>query len=121
MKEGNSFKTVDEYIKSFPANIQIILKKIRSIVRECAPEAIEKISYQMPCFKLNHNLVYFGAFKDHIGFFPTPSGTDAFKRELSKYKSGKGSIRFPLNEPIPYDLIKKIVEFRVKEDLEKKK
>jgi uncharacterized protein YdhG (YjbR/CyaY superfamily) len=115
------YKTIDEYIATFPKDIQIILQKIRQIIHEAAPEAKEAISYQMPTFKLNGNLVHFAAFKSHIGFYPTPSGTEAFQKEISPYKSGKGSIQFPLDKPISYDLIKKIVLFRVKENLAKKR
>ena len=114
------YKTIDEYIKIFPADIQIILEKIRQTIREAAPEAVEAISYQMPTFKLNGNLVHFAAFKNHIGFYPTPSGTESFQKELSPYKGGKGSVRFPIDKPIPYDLVRKIVIFRVKENLRKK-
>jgi uncharacterized protein YdhG (YjbR/CyaY superfamily) len=113
-------ETIDEYINSFPEDIQIILSKIRHIIRKAAPEAVETISYQMPTFRLNGNLVHFAAFQNHIGFYPTPSGTTAFQKELSPYKSGKGSIRFPLDKPIPYDLIEKIILFRVKENRQKK-
>jgi uncharacterized protein YdhG (YjbR/CyaY superfamily) len=95
------------------------LEKIRAIIREAAPAAVEAISYQMPTFKLEGNLVHFAAFKKHIGLFPTPTGTEAFKKELTPYKAGKGSIQFPLDKPIPYDLIKEIVAFRVKENLER--
>ena len=112
---------IDEYIANFPENIQDILQKIRRIVHETAPEAQEKISYQMPTFFLNGNLVHFAAFKNHIGFYPTPSGTEKFKKEISPYKAAKGSIQFPLDQPIPYDLITRIVEFRVKENLAKAK
>ena len=111
--------TIDEYIAAYPQDIQEILQKIRSIVRKVAPEAQEAIKYQLPTFVLKGNLVHFGAFKNHIGFYPTPSGTERFKKELSIYEGAKGSIRFPLNKAIPYDLITQIVEFRVKENLEK--
>jgi uncharacterized protein YdhG (YjbR/CyaY superfamily) len=114
------FKTIDEYIKTFPGDVQIILEKMRQTIHEAAPEAVETISYQMPAFKLNGNLIYFAAFKKHIGLYPTPSGAEAFKKELSAYKSGKGSVQLPLNKPIPYDLVKKIVLFRVKENSSKK-
>ena len=114
-------QTIDEYIAGFPKDIQAILQKIRKIVKKAAPDAQEKISYQMPTFYLNGNLVHFAAFKHHIGFYPTPSGTAKFQKEISKYKAAKGSIQFPLDEPIPYDLITKIVEFRVKENLAKGK
>jgi uncharacterized protein YdhG (YjbR/CyaY superfamily) len=111
------FKNIDEYIKNFPEGVQIILGKIRQTIRKAAPDAIETISYQMPAFKQNGRiLVYFAAWKDHIGFYPTPSGTVAFKKELAKYKGAKGSVRFPIDEPIPFDLIEEIVKFRVKEN-----
>jgi uncharacterized protein YdhG (YjbR/CyaY superfamily) len=118
---GTQYKTIDEYIKSFPEDIQIILKKIRQTIRKAAPEAAEAISYQMPAFKLNGNLVWFAAFKKHIGFYPKASGIEAFQKELSPYKLSKGSIQFRLDEPIPYDLIEKIVEFRVKANLSQEK
>ena len=110
------FKTMDEYIKTFPEDVQGILEKMRQTIQKAAPEATEAISYQMPTFKLNgKNLVHFAAWKSHIGFYPTPSGTEAFKKELSRYKGAKGSVQFPLEEPIPYDLVKKVVMFRMKE------
>lgn len=112
-------KSIDEYISAFPHDIQVILKKIRLTIRECAPKAEEAISYNIPTFKLGGNLVHFGVFKDHIGFFPTSSPRCVFKKELSKYKGGKGTIQFPLDQPIPYALIKKIVKYRVKESLGK--
>jgi uncharacterized protein YdhG (YjbR/CyaY superfamily) len=114
------YKTIDEYIKAFPDSVQPILQKLRETIRRVAPEAVEAISYQMPTFKLNgKNLVHFAAFKHHIGFYPQPSGTEAFQKELSPYKAGKGSIQFPLDEPVPYGLIEKIVLFRVKENQDK--
>jgi uncharacterized protein YdhG (YjbR/CyaY superfamily) len=113
-------ETIDEYIHAFPADVQAILKRMRSTIRECAPQAEETISYQIPTFRLNGNLVHFAAFKDHIGFFPTSSPREAFKKELSKYRGGKGTIQFPLSEPIPYTLVRKIVKYRVKENLGKK-
>ena len=116
------FKTVDEYIRTFPADVQRILEKIRETIQKAAPEAVETISYQMPAFKLNGRiLVYFAAWQNHIGFYPTPSVTEAFKKELSPYKRAKGSVRFPIENPIPYDLVKKIVAFRMKENQEKEK
>jgi uncharacterized protein YdhG (YjbR/CyaY superfamily) len=115
------FGTVNEYINTFPKDIQAILEKIREIVRKAAPGAEEAISYQMPTFKLNGNLVHFAAYKNHIGFYPVPSGIEAFKGELLPYIGGKGTLRFPLEKPIPYDLIEKVVTFRVKENLAKKK
>ncbi len=112
-------QTIDEYIASFPKDIQEILQQVRATVHEAAPEAKEKISYQMPTFTLEGNLVHFAAFKNHIGFFPTPSGVASFQKELSAYKTSKGTIRFPLDEPVPFDLIRKIVLVRVKENLAK--
>jgi len=115
MVNNIQFKTVDEYIESFPSSVQNILEKIRLTIKKSAPDAIETISYQMPTFKLNGKiLVHFAAWKNHIGFYPTPSGTEEFKKELSLFKGGKGSVQFSINEPIPYDLIRKIVIFRVK-------
>jgi uncharacterized protein YdhG (YjbR/CyaY superfamily) len=115
------FKTIDEYIDTFPDGIQAILRKMRQTIRKAAPGAVEAISYQMPTFKLNGNLVHFAAFKDHIGFYPVPSGIEAFRDELLPYIAGKGTIRFPLDRPIPYDLVAKVVEFRARENLAKKK
>jgi len=114
-------KTVDEYIAGFSPEIQEILKKIRTTIREAAPEAEEAISYKMPTFRLKGNLVHFAAFSKHIGLYPTPTGIEEFKDELSVYASGKGSVKFPLDEPIPFDLISKIVKFRVKENLRRPK
>ena len=108
--------SIDAYIASFPEDVQVILEKIRRIVREAAPEAQEAIKYQIPIFVLNGNLVHFAAFQKHIGFYPTPSGIEQFKDALSAYHSAKGSVQFPLDSPIPYTLIKKIVEFRVNEN-----
>jgi uncharacterized protein YdhG (YjbR/CyaY superfamily) len=109
--------TIDEYIKTFPENVQAILEKMRQTIRKAAPDAVEAISYQMPTFKLNgKNLVHFAAFKNHVGFYPIPSGIEAFKKELSPYTQGKGSVQFPLDKPIPYSLVKKIVVFRAKEN-----
>ncbi len=116
-----TYTAIDEYIAAFPANVQEILQKIRATIRIAAPQAEETISYQMPTFKLNGNLVYFAAFKNHIGFYPIPTGIEKFKKELSVYKQGKGSVQFPLDKPIPYDLIGRIVKFRVKENLERAK
>jgi len=109
-------ESVDGYILQFPDEIQEILRAIRNVIREAAPDAVEKISYQMPTFVLNGNLVHFAAFKNHIGFYPTPSGIEAFKQELAGYKGAKGSVQFPLNKPIPYALISKIVKYRVAEN-----
>jgi uncharacterized protein YdhG (YjbR/CyaY superfamily) len=116
--DGNKkqFKTIDEYIKASPTDVQGILQSLRLTIRKAAPEAVETISYQMPTFKLNgKGLVYFAAFKHHIGFYPIPSGIEAFKKELSPYKQGKGSVQFPIDEPIPSALVRRIVRFRAKE------
>jgi uncharacterized protein YdhG (YjbR/CyaY superfamily) len=114
--------TVDEYIKSFPENVQVLLKQIRATVKENAPEAEESIAYQMPAYKTDGKpLVYFAAFKNHIGLYATPTGHAQFEKELSKYKQGKGSVRFPLDKPVPFDLIARIVRFRVEENLINKK
>jgi len=110
-------KDIDEYIAQFPSDVQEILEKVRMTIRENAPGADEKISYGIPTFYLKGNLVHFAAYKRHIGFYPTSSGIEKFKKELSVYKGAKGSVQFPLDEPIPYDLIAEIVRFRVKENL----
>lgn len=112
-------QTIDEYIAGFPDDIQEILKKIRRVISEAAPYAKEKISYQMPTFELYGNLVHFAAFKNHIGFYPTPNGIEEFKEELAIYKNAKGSAQFPLNKPIPYELIEKITRFRIIENKKK--
>ena len=108
-------KTIDEYIAGFPSDVQKILKQIRATIKKVAPAAEEAIKYQIPTFVMNENLVHFAAFKNHIGFYPTPSGIEAFKDELSRYQSAKGSVQFPIDEPIPLKLIEKMVKFRVKE------
>ena len=112
--------SIDAYIAGFPKDVQIILERIRGIVQEAAPDAEEAIKYQIPTFVLNGNLVHFAAFQKHIGLYPTPSGIEQFKDALSKYSSAKGSVQFPLDSPIPYALIKKIVKFRVAENREKR-
>ncbi|SHM10625.1 iron chaperone [Flavobacterium saccharophilum] len=112
---------IDEYIGAFPNEVQQILEKVRMTIHKAAPDATEKISYSMPAFEQNGIVVYFAAFKNHIGLYALPTGHEAFKEELSLYKSGKGSVQFPLNQQMPYDLITKIVKFRVKENLEKAK
>ena len=114
-------KNIDEYIAGFPQDTQIILEQIRATIKKAAPEAEESISYAMPAFKLRGALVYFAAFKNHIGFYALPAGNEAFRKELSVYKTGRGSIQFPLNKPMPLSLITKIVKFRVKENLQKVK
>jgi uncharacterized protein YdhG (YjbR/CyaY superfamily) len=109
--------TIDEYIVMFPQNVQEILNDVRKTIQESAPEAQEAISYGIPTFKLNGNLVHFAAFKNHIGFYPGgPSAIEAFKEELSSFKQGRGSIQFPLDKPIPFQLMMKIVKFRVKQN-----
>ena len=117
--EKKGFSSIDQYIETFPKEVQVILEKLRGTIKGAAPEAEEKISYQMPTFALKGNLVHFAAYKHHIGFYPTPSGIETFQKELSAYESAKGSVKFPLSDPLPYDLITKIVKFRVKENLEK--
>ncbi len=110
---------MDEYIAAFPKEVQDILERLRQAIREAAPEAEETISYGMPAFKLNGPLVYFAAFKNHIGFYPTSSGITVFHKEISSYKQGRGSVQFPINEPVPFDLVKKIVKFRAKENIDR--
>ena len=112
-------KNIDEYIAGFPPDVQAILQKIRTTIKKAAPEAEEAIKYRMPTFTLKGNLVHFAAFKNHIGFYPVPTGIEKFKRELSVYEGGKGSVQFPLDKPIPYGLISKIVKFRVQENLQR--
>lgn len=113
------FDSIDDYIATFPKEIQKILEELRGTIKAAAPEAEEKISYQMPTFFLKGNLIHFAAFKNHIGLYPSPSGTQAFKRELSIYQGAKGSIKFPIDKPLPMGLIRKIVKFRVVENLKK--
>ena len=113
--DKKSYHNIDNYISDFPENVALILNKIRLCIQQSAPNAEETISYNMPAFKQKKIVVYFAAFKNHIGFYALPSGNEAFQKEILRYKTGKGSIQFPLNEDIPYDLIQKIVEFRVQE------
>lgn len=117
---GNHATTIDQYIQNFPTDVQAKLSELRSTIRRSAPQATEKISYGVPTFELNGNLVHFAAFKRHIGFYPAPSGIARFQKELKAYKSAKGSVQFPLDEPLPLHLITKIVEFRVDENSRKK-
>jgi len=112
---------VDEYIAGFPQETSAILAKIREIIREAAPQAHETINYGVPTFTLKGNLVHFAGYKSHVGFYPTPTGIEKFKDELSAYEFAKGSVKFPLDQPIPYELISQIVRFRVAENLEKAK
>jgi len=116
---NQNFQSIDEYIGTFPENVQETLKELRAVIRAAAPGATEKISYQMPAFAWNGILVYFAAYKRHIGFYPTGSGVEAFRNELAEYKGSKGSVQFPIDEPMPYDLIRRIVQFRVEENSKK--
>lgn len=111
--------TIDEYIAQAPPDVQPVLAKLRAVIKESAPGAAEKISYGMPGFHLNGSLVWFGVRKHYIGFYPTGSGIEAFKAELTAYKGTKGAVHFPLDEPMPYELISKIVKYRVAENLKK--
>src|SRR6476619_4242042 len=119
METGIKFKTVDEYIGTFPVATKKIMQQVRKTIKDAAPEAEEVISYNMPAFKQEGMLVFYAAYKEHIGFYPTPGGIEAFKKELAIYSSAKGSVQFPLDKPMPLALITKIVKFRVKENLEK--
>lgn len=112
-------KNIDEYIAAFSPEVQSVLQKIRLTIREAAPDADEKISYKIPAFTLNGDLVYFAAFKNHIGLYPPVKGDEKLQKEISAYKGEEGNLKFPLNRPIPYALIGKIVRFRVKEHLQK--
>jgi uncharacterized protein YdhG (YjbR/CyaY superfamily) len=114
-------KTIDEYISGFPEDVQIVLEQVRMTIKQAAPEAEETISYAMPAFRFHGMLVFFAAFKNHIGFYALPSGNETFRKEISAYKTGRGSIQFPLDKPMPLSLIKKIVKFRVRENLQKMK
>lgn len=118
-KDQATPQNIDEYIAGFPRDIQEILEKMRKTIRDAAPDAEEAIKYQIPTFTLKGNLVHFAAFKHHIGFYPAPRGIEEFKEELSAYEGAKGTVRFPLDKPVPFDLISKIVKFRVKDNLEK--
>jgi uncharacterized protein YdhG (YjbR/CyaY superfamily) len=113
--------SVDEYIQAYPEHFQKKLTELRNLIKDIVPEATEKISYKMPAYSLNGIIVWFGGFSKHIGFFPGADGIEEFKGELSKYKHAKGSVRFPIEEPLPAGLIKRIVEFRVAQDSKKKK
>jgi uncharacterized protein YdhG (YjbR/CyaY superfamily) len=115
--QDTRFRTIDEYIAAFPADVQALLQAVRATIRAAAPDAEERISYGMPAFAQEGNLVYFAALKHHIGFYPTPSGIAAFQQELSAYESSKSAVKFPKDQPLPLDLITKIVQFRVTENL----
>ncbi len=112
---------IDEYITGFPDNVQKLLKQMRATIRKAAPGAEETINYAVPTFKLNGNLVHFAAFKKHIGFYPAPAGIEAFKQEVAPFEAGKGSLQFPFDQPLPLELVTKIVKFRVKQNMEKPK
>lgn len=116
MEEDNNIKTIDEYIAQFPAEIQERLQSLRKVIREAAPGAGEKISWRMPTFTLKGNLVHFAAFKHHIGFYPGANGIEMFKDKLTEYKSSKGAVQFPLDKPLPFELVREIVKFRVSEN-----
>ena len=120
IKPGTKFRSVDEYVSIFPASTKTILEQMRSIIKKAAPQAEEVISYNMPAYKLNGILVYFAGYDKHVGFYPTPSALEAFKKEISAYKSSKGAVQFPLNEPLPVSLITEMVKFRVMQIQEKK-
>ena len=120
MAPKREFKSVNDYIATFPKNVQSILEEFRQAIHEVAPGAEETISYQMPAFELNGILVWFAAHKNHIGFYPRVSAIVAFKDKLFRYEVSKGTVQFPLNEPIPFDLVKEIVRFRVKKNLARK-
>lgn len=117
--EKNTYISIDEYVKCFPLEVQKKLEELRAAIKRMVPDAKEKISYQMPTFDLNGNLVHFAAHKSHIGFYPGPSGIAAFEQELKAYKHAKGSVQFPLDEPLPMELISRIVKYRVEENLKK--
>jgi len=118
--EKVGFSSIDEYIATFPEDIQLILQDLRATINAAAPDAVEKISYQMPTFALKGNLVYFGAWKKHIGLYPVTSTVrKAFEQELSHYENTKGAVKFPLDKPLPLDLISEMVKFRVAENLQK--
>lgn len=118
-KQDQPYNTIDAYIALFPGDVQIILNELREVIRAAAPEAKEKISYRMPTFALEGNLVHFAAYPHHVGFYPAPSGIEHFKAELSAYPTSKGAVRFPIDQPLPLDLIRKIVRFRAAENLER--
>lgn len=114
-------KNIDEYIAGYPADVQQLLQTIRATIHNAAPDAEEAIAYGIPTFKLNGNLVHFGGYKNHIGFYPAPMGIEAFKEETAQYEAGKGTLQFPVDQPLPLVLIEKIVKFRVEKNLAKGK
>ena len=114
---SKKFTTIDEYLASLPAHTRALLKELRAVIKKAAPDAEETISYNMPAFKLHGMLIWYAAFKEHIGLYPRASGIAAFKKELSVYKNAKGSVQFPIDKPLPLSLVSRIVKYRVKENL----
>ena len=112
-------KDIDEYIAGYPEDVQQILEKIRATIKAVAPEAVEAISYGVPCFRYKGDLIYFAGYKNHVSIYPAPRGHEEFKAELSAYKGGKGTVQFPLDKPMPYELVRRIAEFRMQENLAK--
>jgi uncharacterized protein YdhG (YjbR/CyaY superfamily) len=121
IKPGTKFKSVDEYLSVFPASTKAVLHEMRNTIKKAAPQAEEVISYNMPAYKLNGILVYFAGYENHIGFYPTASGTEAFKQEFSVYKNSKGAVQFPIDKPLPLALIIKVVKFRINQTQQKQK
>lgn len=117
----HQFNSIDEYISRFPADVQLLLNNIRQTINKVAPQAEETIAYGIPTFKLNGNLVHFGGYKQHIGFYPGPEAIEVFYKELSEYKVSKGTVKFPISKELPYDLVARITEYRVKKNIKKKK
>lgn len=117
--DNSEYQTIDEFIAQFPPEVQEALQTMRKVIREVAPDAKEKIAYGIPTFDYFGNLVHFSAYKNHIGFYPAPSGIEQFKEALAKYQKGKGTIQFPLDQPIPYDLVREVTIYRVAENLRK--
>ena len=119
MAMNKNITTIDEYIAEFPKDVQKLLQQVRTTIKKAAPKAEEKIGYGIPTFTLNGNLVHFGGYKNHIGFYPAPAGLQAFEKELAPYLTGKGTAQFPIDKPLPLGLITQIVKFRVRQNLEK--
>jgi uncharacterized protein YdhG (YjbR/CyaY superfamily) len=119
MHAGEGHQSVDAYIATFPPEVQALLQQVRATIRTAAPEAVERIAYQMPTYSEHGNIVHFAALKHHIGFYPTPSGIEAFAEEMAPYVSTKGAVRFPLDQPLPLDLIARVTRFRVRENRER--
>ncbi|MES2425440.1 MAG: DUF1801 domain-containing protein [Bacteroidota bacterium] len=117
----NAAKNIDEYIAGYPTDLQNLLQTMRATIHKAAPDAVEAMAYGIPTFKLNGNLVHFGGYKNHIGFYPAPMGIEAFKAETAQYETGKGTLQFPIDQPLPLELVNKIVKFRVEKNLAKVK